>query len=326
MSFSLPDKIHTITLPLLYPLMPVNVYLIAGEKPTLIDTGFDTDVAWRGLIAGLSRYDLAPKDIAQVIITHGHIDHHGLCGRLLDAGDLEVYVHGNDAYRVTSSIDELIGKVEGNAKKFIEMGISPRDVDRIFRNYINITRRYYRKLDRLTLVNEGDIIDCGNMKLEVIHTPGHSEGSICLLLQGERVIFTGDHIMEGLATNPLPEMGDEQSVGLMSYLDSLIKIKKFLPEAILPGHGKEFKNDARPIDSLLDYHGLLSQKIQKKIYDAWHSPKSLGEILYPNISGMHAPHAIFEIHSHLTSLESGGMVKSENRDGIIHFRGVKRGA
>ena len=82
---------------------------------------------------------------------------------------------------------------------------------------------------------EGGRIRFGSIDLEVLHTPGHTEGSICLLASGERLLFTGDTLFRaGWGRVDLPGGSTEQMVGSLTRLSAMDGDLR-----VLPGHGKE---------------------------------------------------------------------------------------
>ena len=145
-------------------------------------------------------------DIKIIILTHGHSDHIAALRDIQDKTNAEVAIHANDA-------DFL----EGHGSYSSQFGISyptPHPPDRLLR--------------------EGDKIDVGGMSFTVIHTPGHTPGSICLLT--DFGIFTGDTIFHrGIGTTLMPGSSRPQ------LLDSIQKKLMTLPDdtVIYPGHGRE---------------------------------------------------------------------------------------
>jgi glyoxylase-like metal-dependent hydrolase (beta-lactamase superfamily II) len=127
----------------------------------------------------------------------------------------------------------------------------PEDFD--IRNY----RVYTGSPSRL--LNDGDSINIGNRKLQVIHTPGHSPGHICLLEEERGYLFTGDLIYKGTlyafypSTNPLQF---KQSVDKINCLKNLTKI--------LPGHNDlevkpDFLRKVRAGFEAIENQGQLKQ-------------------------------------------------------------------
>jgi glyoxylase-like metal-dependent hydrolase (beta-lactamase superfamily II) len=145
-------------------------------------------------------------DIKIIVLTHGHSDHIAALYDIQDKTGAEVAIHIADA-------DFL----EGRGSFSSQFGISyktPHQPDRLLR--------------------EGDKIDISGMSFKVIHTPGHTPGSICLLTDDK--VFTGDTIFRrGIGTTLMPGSSRPQ------LIDSIHKKLMVLPDdtVIYPGHGRE---------------------------------------------------------------------------------------
>ncbi len=143
----------------------VNIFLIVGEKKAaLIDTGcglFKLNPIVMKLIDG--------KDLI-VINTHSHFDHRGSNDEFN-----EIYIHENE----------------------VRMACLPLDISFIKDSSKNVVKRYEKKdfkllpPSKINPIREGVEFDLGNISLKVIHTPGHSPGSISLL-SNRNELFTGD--------------------------------------------------------------------------------------------------------------------------------------
>jgi glyoxylase-like metal-dependent hydrolase (beta-lactamase superfamily II) len=79
---------------------------------------------------------------------------------------------------------------------------------------------------------DGERLSVGDCQLIAIHTPGHASNCVCYLLESERLLFTGDHVLEGVSPVILPPDGD-----MSAYLHSLDKLQSHDFEHIAPGHG-----------------------------------------------------------------------------------------
>ncbi len=316
-------RVHTITLGLLFPLFPVNIYLIDGDVPTLIDTGLNTDVAWEGLVRGLSTAGRGIKDIKRVLLTHGHIDHVGLCPRLLDNASPEIFIHSGDTKRILSDVESLVVLLEDNAARFKKMGIAPRDVDRLFRSYISVLRRFHVGPFPVKELFDGDVIECGGLSVSVVHTPGHTAGSVCLSDESAGVLFTGDHVMEGTSTNPLAEMIPQEGVGLIPYLASIKKIDDLAPAVILPGHGAMISKPAEYLSGIAFHHEIMAQRIRQLLDADRVIPMDLAKKMFPELGGIAAASAVFEVYCHLAELAERGGAVMEEREGLFCFRGSR---
>lgn len=104
------------------------------------------------------------------------------------------------------------------------------------------------------LLEDNDAITLGEEELYVIHTPGHTKGSICLFSPSSNILFSGDTIMaEGHGRTDLPT-GSQESMAL-----SLLKLTEFVPTAIIcPGHG--------PMTSMEKAQTIIDKYMEKTNY------------------------------------------------------------
>ena len=189
-----------------------NMYLVEGtEKALLIDTG--TGIGdLRLFVSSLTRLPII------VINTHGHPDH---CGSDYQFG--EVYAHPADFEMIRNFCsDEYHNDAVTKAKSQ-----NPDFLPEIVKNEPEL------KLPRLIPIKEGHIFNLGGRKLEVIESPGHTRGSICLLDCKNKLLFTGDN------DNTLVWMFLKDSLPLEEYLNTLVLLQKRTGEysTLLPGHG-----------------------------------------------------------------------------------------
>ncbi len=151
---------------------------------------------------------------------------------------------------------------------------------------------------------QGDVLDCGDFSLRAIHTPGHASNHLCYLLDREKLLFTGDHIMQGSTVVISPPDGD-----MVAYLSSLKSLLDFDIERIAPGHGHPIEAPHAEAQRLIA-HRL---KREQKVVDAFsaRNPATLDElvpIVYADVSSnLHAV-ARRSLHAHLLKLEHDGRV------------------
>jgi glyoxylase-like metal-dependent hydrolase (beta-lactamase superfamily II) len=103
-------------------------------------------------------------------------------------------------------------------------------------------------------LHHGDCVTAGGgATLRVIHTPGHASNHLCLLLEEERILFTGDHIMQGTTPVIDPPDGD-----MTAYIRSLESLLREPLDYLAPGHGT-LMPDPQPVIQTLIKHRLWRQ-------------------------------------------------------------------
>ncbi len=156
-------------------------------------------------------------------------------------------------------------------------------------------------------LRDGDVVDCGSFRLRAVHTPGHASNHLCYLLEGERWLFTGDHVMQGSTVVIGPPDGD-----MTAYFKSLEKLLALDLVALAPGHGHVIEKPHDEVRKLIA-HRL---KRERKVIDTFgrKNPATLDELLpvvYDDVSPRIHPVARRSLHAHLLKLRDDGRVVEE---------------
>jgi glyoxylase-like metal-dependent hydrolase (beta-lactamase superfamily II) len=99
--------------------------------------------------------------------------------------------------------------------------------------------------------------------LRAIDTPGHASNHICYFYDDESLLFTGDHVLEGITPVIIPPDGD-----MAAYLESLRRLKSYAPEAIAPGHGHVIQSPIKAIDQLIAHREKREAKVAAALREA----------------------------------------------------------
>lgn len=249
MTKELLKNIYLIEVPLPNnPLKNLNSYFIRGkERNLLIDTGFNSDICYKALTEGLDEIRANMKN-TDIFLTHLHSDHSGLSKRIASESS-KIYI-GNVDMNYLKYLRK--GKYWDDTKdKFMNQGFSEDEF--IMNKETNPIIKYAPPGDtEYTAVEDGHVFDLGGIKLKTISTPGHTPGHMCLYVEEERILFSGDHIIFDITPNLSPLPGITDSLG--SYLESLEKLKELEVEHTLSSHRSAMGDDKKRINEIIEHH------------------------------------------------------------------------
>jgi glyoxylase-like metal-dependent hydrolase (beta-lactamase superfamily II) len=201
-----------------------NVYIVRGAITALVDTGvFGTPT--NDVAPVLASLGLSLGDVDLVVNTHGHMDHLGGNAEVKDAGNAEIALHHADVPLAESN--------EFHAQRLREL-YPVIDADHLRPAREAMTMRLLGRavgVDRV--LDDGDVVDLGaDVKLTVVHTPGHTGGSVCYYWEAAGLLLTGDSVQVcSVHGGGLPIVEDPTN-----YAASLKRAREIRPAALLMGH------------------------------------------------------------------------------------------
>jgi glyoxylase-like metal-dependent hydrolase (beta-lactamase superfamily II) len=323
-------NVFRLVLPLPFPgLDRVNAYLLAGgSDTTLVDCGIylpddAEDHGWDDVVAALAVYDLAPKDITRLVVTHPHIDHYGMAGRFVEECGCELWMH-----ELAGEELRLYREPEGAERHLREMlrdhGVSEEDLDELTR-YEDWRGFVSAQVDPDHLISGGDELEVGPHSWEFVYTPGHSRSHVCMWSSRDRILISGDHLLPTITPHIDFRRGaDEDPLG--EFLDALATVERLDPALVLPGHGRPFEEGAERARVVARHHdrrlGAILQIVR-------HQPRSASEIT-DEIFGTALLHfqrrlALGEALAHIAYLHRRGEIERiETEGGRYLYRKAKR--
>jgi glyoxylase-like metal-dependent hydrolase (beta-lactamase superfamily II) len=312
-------KVHRIIVPTPFYVGPVNVYLIQEDPLTLIDVGPRDEASLKALREGLARLGHRFADIKRIIISHAHADHYGLARTVVEESGASVYVHSWDAPAVlaTANFDAyrhllnlagvpetMIGQMEHGQARWLG---------------------WVDQLDAVETVEDEDELLFDHGSLTVVHTPGHTPGSICLARLGNREVFASDTVLKDITPNPVlsPDPIDEkkrfQSLG--EYLVSLARLRALSPTLLRGGHGDDITDYDEHFHRLYRFTQVRQAKLIGLIPKIGTNAWAISAQLFPNAKGYHKYLALSETIAHLDFAVSENKLIVERRDEQdIYFR------
>lgn len=157
---------------------------------------------------------------------------------------------------------------------------------------------------------DGSLITCGDVSLRVVATPGHVSNHLCYLQEGDNLLFTGDHIMQGSTVVIVPPEGS-----MREYLASLRKLENLAVTAIAPGHG-QLMHDPQQVIAATIRHRLARESKTLRALQALLAvgadDAATADILpraYDDVPVAMHPVARLSLEAHLVKLAEDGIVR-----------------
>ena len=300
-----------------FPTLVVHTYLLIGAGPiTLVDTGSGYGDSTPQLMAGLDSIRtefgeaVSARDIGRVIITHGHMDHFGGLAQMAGPITAEVGIHELDKWVLESYEERVVVATKGMAFYLEQAGVSAERRVGLIELY-SYGKRHVKSVGVDFTLFDGQVFD----GLEIIHTPGHCPGQVCIMI-GD-VLLSADHVLPRTTPHQNPESITAWT-GLGHYLEALVKIGKVPGVRLaLGGHETPMTDFYPRIEAIRVDHerkldrifGILKEPAGQTIQD-------LTTRMYPMLDGWNVLLALTEVGAHVEYLYQRGSLHVANIDQV----------
>lgn len=306
-------RIHRISVPTPFYVGPVNVYLIEEDPLTLIDAGPRDDSSLEALRSGLANLGYKLSDLRRIIISHAHADHYGLARVIQEESGATVYIHEWDAPAVSADTD-----YSAYRDLLIAAGVPREVVSRMEAGYEKFKGFAY-PLEHVETLKDDDEILFEHESLSVVHTPGHTPGSICLVRTSNRLVFASDTVLKTITPNPVlsPDPIDSkrrfQSLG--EYLVSLARIRALAPTVLKGGHGDDITDYNEHFHRMYRFTNARQSKLLALLPKSGATAWETSTLLFPDAGGYHRFLALSETVAHLDYAVAENKLAIEKREG-----------
>jgi glyoxylase-like metal-dependent hydrolase (beta-lactamase superfamily II) len=285
--------------------------LLLGERLTLFDTGIGAERTWGELVAGLAELGRHPADVQTIVVSHAHVDHHGLTDRFTQA---EVFVSRPDHPAVC---DVAGHSAEQNAimQSLLDSWNLPPEHDAEMEAVWRLGD-WARSVPAARPLDDGQAIPGLDGGFKAVAMPGHTKGLTCLFRPDDGLLLSSDHLLPTITPNPAVYTDETPArSGLPDYLASLRRLLDLGVGRVLPGHGEPFDFSAARVHSILAHHEARMEHVLTAVGQG--SPVfDVTARVFPHRDPINLFLAMREVFGHLEILVERGALRVEARGGL----------
>ncbi len=315
------------------PLEFTSVYLVRGHgEYLLVDVGMDTEEAFAALERQLGEAGVGFKDISQIVVTHAHMDHYGLAGRVKRLSGATLALHRIEG--------QAFGRGHGPAPAMFDQfeqwlranGFPPAELTQPHPGPGHDHRRFGQLATPDLLLEDGSVVTAGDFRFTVVWTPGHAPGHVCLFEARRRVLLAGDHVLP--VTTPNVSLRSPDGSPLSDFIASLKKVRGLDVGLVLPAHEQPFTDLPGRVDGIIAHHRHRLDEIMATLADGavtaydvsqgvtW-MPET-GGARFESLAYWDRRMAVSETLAHLEALRVDGAVEKVERSGVTYYRRTTR--
>jgi len=325
--------IHRIACPIPFPLKTANCYYIHDTHPMLIDTGVNSAATLDAIDKTVQKAGGRLAAIEHIVLTHGHTDHVGLAGRLAAISKATVFLHHWDDPKIISGdTEKTAAHIECFRFFLAGAGVPEPLIGAILGGFSMRINTLVSPLKGVDLLNGDETFNFEDFKLRVVHTPGHTAGSICLVNDEQAEIFSGDTLLEKITPNPVVEVNLPGIANgyrsIASYRQSLAKIGGLNAARVFPGHGPVFSGATERATTLTRHFDRRRQVVIRRLqrlaaqtdFADGMSLHRLALAIFPGLEGLDLFLALSEVHAYIELLEAEGLVAAWQDGSVWRYR------
>jgi glyoxylase-like metal-dependent hydrolase (beta-lactamase superfamily II) len=316
---ALPDGVERLSLPTPFRVGRVNCYLLVAAPVTLIDPGTTQPGSLERLASELAARGLGFTDVEQIVVTHAHPDHFGAAAEVATRSGAPIVC---GVPEIASLVTRRGADVE--YELLARLGVPEQMAHSLAASGEALLARSVTWPDRTVVrgVRDGDVLRAGGRELVCVVSSGHADGHLSLWDPGDRILFSGDHLLARII--PVPSLPATDSPGsrrtFVEYLDGLDRFVQLDPAAVLPGHGRGFTAVDLLARRLQDHSRARADDIAVILRDGPATPFDIALRLQWQPEGARLAMGLANAQGHLGLLEHDGRVTVDGGGGVVRYR------
>lgn len=304
----------------------INLWLLEdGDGWTIVDTGIRDEVtaeAWKTLFAGAMK----GRPVKRVIVTHLHPDHVGLAGWLVRRFNVSLWMTRTDYLMCRNLCADTGQEAPAEGMSFYRAaGFSDEALENYKTRFGGFGKGVYRLPNSYRRIEEGEIIEIGGRKWEIVVGRGHAPEHACLWCREDNLFISGDQILPRISSNVSLFPTEPEANPLQEWLDSCLNLKAILPEDVLvfPSHNTPFRRVRERLQELIDGHEEGLEKLLALCAEPKRAVDTFPALFRARITSGNFGMATGESLAHLNCLRARGqIIKMTDADGIDWYETV----
>lgn len=308
----------------------INVYLIdcGGGEWALVDTGVALPASRAAFAGALAEIGIEPGAVRYLLGTHHHPDHFGASRAYRSEVGGRVHLHPAELERIDYTLSAGSEDMVRHSRRH---GIPlPADVADAPKPMQVWAGTFQPTTEVQHLLRDGEILEIGRRRLQVVWTPGHTPGHCCFLDLDDRVLFVGDHLLPRItphvgvyATGPENPLAD--------FLESQEKVAALEVGLVCPAHGGVFTDHRHRARQLVAHHEVRAREMWDVLRagpaSAYAVARKVFRWVFENATDrFQAGAAVMETIAHLELLRGRGVVRREEIAGVLEYRAAEGSA
>jgi glyoxylase-like metal-dependent hydrolase (beta-lactamase superfamily II) len=306
-------------------LRAVNVYVVVGSDGlVVVDSGWPIPESKDLLRAGLREIGADFTDLRRFLVTHVHRDHYSQAVHLRREFGIRVTLGEHERASLEAAVRPGHPDMRESVTLLRELGANDL-ADLLARHEPKIDPEDWELPD--DWFGSNDVVDIGNRVLDVVPTPGHTQGHVVFHDTAGELLFAGDHVLPTIT----PSIGFEPARTdnpLRAFLDSLAVVRARPDAMLLPAHGAVTASVHDRVDELVDHHRRRLDAMAAVL--GWGTDTAAGvaaqvtwtkrERRFDELDMFNQFMAVCETGAHLELLVSQGLASRRLVDGIRRYK------